>query len=165
MLNGYSPSSEEKSLPAIGPLKIKGKIFWAYLDTGSGKNFISKTAMQQLRLSPQYHESRNILAVNGSKRKSMPVFNVTLNSVDGQVSENIEITGTDMPDFITVKRSTFVELKEKYENVPGKTFYRSESEGYLIHVILGDTTFYKIRTDEVYKGKPVDPIVEGTTFG
>ena len=27
MLNGYSPSSEEKSLPAIVPLKIKGKTF------------------------------------------------------------------------------------------------------------------------------------------
>ena len=33
MLNGYSPSSEEKSLPAIVPVKLKGKTFWAYLDT------------------------------------------------------------------------------------------------------------------------------------
>jgi hypothetical protein len=29
MLNGYSPSSEEKSLPAIVQLKIKGKTLWA----------------------------------------------------------------------------------------------------------------------------------------
>ena len=60
MLNGYSPSSEEKSLPAIVPVKLKGKTFWAYLDTGSGRNFISKEAAQQLKLSPQRHESRNI---------------------------------------------------------------------------------------------------------
>ena len=113
MLNGYSPSSEEKSLPAIVPLKIKGKTFWAYLDTGSGRNFISKEAVRQLRLSPQRHESRNILTVNGSKKASMPVFEVTINSVDGRASENIEITGTEMPDFTTVKRPTFIELKEK----------------------------------------------------
>ena len=43
MLNGYSPSSEEKYLPAIVPLKIKGKSFWAYLDTGSGRNIIIST--------------------------------------------------------------------------------------------------------------------------
>ena len=28
-----------------------------------------------------------------------------------------------------------------------------------------DATYCKIRADEVYKGKPADPIVEGTTFG
>ena len=165
VLNGYSPSSEEKSLPAIVPLKIKGKTFWAYLDTGSGRNFISKTAVQQLRLSPQHHETRNILTVNGSKRKSMPVFNVTINSVDGRASENVEIMGTDIPDFTTVKRPTFTELKVKYGNVRGKTFYRLEREEYPIHVILGDATYCKIRTDEGYKGKPEDPILEGTTFG
>ena len=43
----------------------------------------------------------------------MPVFEVTINSVDGRPSENIEITGTEMPDFTTVKRPTFIELKEK----------------------------------------------------
>ena len=165
MLNGYSPSSEEKTLPAIVPLKIKGKTFWACLDTGSGKNFISKEAARQLRLSPQRHERRNILTVNGSKTTSMPVFEVTINAVDGRASETIEITGTEMPDFTLVKRPTFIELKEKYEHVRGKTFYRSESEEYPIHVILGDATYCKIRTDQVYKGKPEDPIVEGTTFG
>ena len=35
----------------------------------------------------------------------------------------------------------------------------------LIHVILGDSTYCRIRTEEVYKGKPGEPIVEGTTFG
>ena len=165
MLNGYSPSSEEKSLPAIVPLKIKGETFWAYLDTGSGKNFISKEAVQRLKLNPKHHESRHILTVNGSKKSSLPVFDVTIDSVDGEVSEHIEITGAQVRDFTTVKRPTFPELKEKYEHIRGKTFYRSESEEYPIHVILGDPTFCKIRTDQVYKGKPEDPIVEGTTFG
>lgn len=41
-------------------------------------------------------------------------------------------------------------------------FYRTASEEYPIHVILGDATYCKIRTEHVYKGQPEDPIVEGT---
>ena len=32
-------------------------------------------------------------------------------------------------------------------------------------MILGDSTYCKIRTEQVFKGRPEDPIVEGTTFG
>ena len=44
-------------------------------------------------------------------------------------------------------------------------FYRSKSEEYPAHVILGDATHGKTRTDQVFKGKPEDPIVERTAFG
>ena len=37
--------------------------------------------------------------------------------------------------------------------------------GTLSMLFLGDATYGKIRTDQVFKGKPEDPIVEGTTFG
>ena len=32
-------------------------------------------------------------------------------------------------------------------------------------MILGDKTYCKIRTEEVFKGNPGDPVVEGSTFG
>ena len=110
----------------------------------SGYRFWEKEAARQLKQSPQRHESRNILTINGSKRASIPVFKVTINLVDGRASENIKIRGTEMPDFTTVKRPTFIELKEKYEHIRGKTFYRSESEEYPFHIILGDATYCKI---------------------
>ena len=69
-LSGYTPSVEEKSLPAIVPLKIRGITFWAYLDTGSGRNFISKEAANKLKLNPIRHESRYIVTVNGTKKQS-----------------------------------------------------------------------------------------------
>ncbi|XP_028407507.1 uncharacterized protein LOC114530118 [Dendronephthya gigantea] len=74
-----------------------------YLDTGSGRNFISKEAVEQLRLSPSRHETRNILTVNETKRTSMPVFEVKINSLDGKTSENIEVAGAEMTDFTTIK--------------------------------------------------------------
>ena len=163
-LSGYTPSVEERSLPAIVPLKIQGSTFWAYLDTESGRNFISKEAANKLKLNPIRHESRHIVTVNGTKKQSMPMYDVTINSIDSKASEKIEITGSKLTDFTTIKRPTLSELKEKYQHVQGKMFYRTASEGYPIHLILGDATYCKIRTEQVYKGKPEDPIVEGTTF-
>ena len=32
-------------------------------------------------------------------------------------------------------------------------------------MILGDSSYCRIRTEEVYKGQPGEPTVEGTTFG
>ena len=42
-------------LPAIIPVSIGGQVLWAYLDTGSGRNFISREAVS---LEPR--DSRNL---------------------------------------------------------------------------------------------------------
>ena len=36
---------------------------------------------------------------------------------------------------------------------------------YPVHLIIGDNTFSRIKTEEFYKGEAGDPVVEGTTFG
>ena len=72
VFTGYIPTTEEKSLPAIIPLKIEGVILWVYLDTGSGRNFISSDAVENLKLNPTRHESRHIVTVNSVKKQSLP---------------------------------------------------------------------------------------------
>ena len=150
-LSGYTPSVEEKSLPAIVPLKIWGTTFWVYLDTGSGRHFISKEAANKLKLNPISLETRYIVTVNGTKKQSMPVYDLTINSIDSKAKEKTEITGSKLADFTTIKRPTLTDLKEKFQHVQGKMFYRTTSEEYQIHVILGDATYCKIRTEHVYK--------------
>ena len=51
------------------------------------------------------------------------------------------------------------------EHTRDKQFYMTATEEYPIHVILGDSTYRKIRTEQTLKGRPEDPIVGGTTFG
>ena len=63
------------------------------------------------------------------------------------MSEKIEITGSKLADFIRIKRATLMELKAKYEHLHEKMFYRTSREEYLIHLILGDVTYCKIRTE------------------
>ena len=95
----------------------------------------------------------------------MPIFKVRLDSLDHRTSEQIEITGSEIADFTTVRRPTVRELKAKYEHARDKKFYMTADEEYPIHVILGDSTYCKIRTEQTFKGRPEDPKVEGTTFG
>ena len=102
MLTSYSPSADECSLPAIIPVKIKGETFWAYLDTGAGRNFITSEAAKRLKLKSERHEVREILTVNGSKRQSVPIFNLSIESLDGKASEKIQVTATKLRDFTTV---------------------------------------------------------------
>ena len=63
------------------------------------------------------------------------------------MSKKIEISGSKLADFTTIKRPTLMELKAKYEHLREKQFYRTSSEEYLIHLILGDATYCKIRTE------------------
>ena len=51
LLTVYAPSAEE-TLPAIIPVKINGTTLWAYLDTGSGRNFISLDAVRRRKINP-----------------------------------------------------------------------------------------------------------------
>jgi len=121
--------------------------------------------MKKLNLKPKRHESRQFVTINGVQKQSMPIFEVRLNSLDNSTSELVEITGSKMEDFTTVKRPTVRELTTKYEHARDKQFYMTASEEYPVHVILGDSTYCKIRTKQTFKGRSEDLILEGTTFG
>lgn len=47
VLTGYTSVTEEPTLPAIIPVQPNGEVFWAFLDTGSGRNFISREAAKR----------------------------------------------------------------------------------------------------------------------
>ena len=165
MLTGFTTFMDEKSLPAIIPVNIGGQTLWAYLDTGSGRNFISREAAKNLKLKSTHHESREIVTVNGTRTQSMPIFQTTIDSLDGKAHEEIELTGSRLPDFTTVRRPDMNEIKKKYTHTQDKRFYMIANGEYPIHLILGDNTYSRIRTEKVCKEKPGDPMVEETTFG
>lgn len=165
VLSVFTPAAKELALPAIIPVKIQGLTLWAYLDTDSGRNFISSEAAKQLKLTPNHHETRQMIALNGTKQQSMPVFRIAMDSLDGKTRERIEVTGSKMPEFATLRWPNMNDLKLKYEDARDKKFYVKPGDKYKIDVILGDNTYCKIKTEKIYKGKPGEPVVEGTTLG
>ena len=92
--NAIHLTPSDTTLPPIFPVSIKEVTLWAYLDTGSGRNFISQDAIAKLKLFPLYHETRHIVTVTGFKKQSMPIFNVEFASLDGAAKEEIEVTLT-----------------------------------------------------------------------
>ena len=135
-LTGYTTYAEEKVLPAIIPVCVKGEILWAYLDTGSSRNFISREAVKKLKLKPAHHESCKILTVNGSKVQSMPIFDTSIVSLDGKACKEIELTGSRLADFTTVRRLDTNQLKLKYSHTQDKRFYMTSGGEYQIHPFL-----------------------------
>ena len=76
-------------------------------------------------------------------------------------------TVSKLRDFTTVRRpyKNKFTLKEQYEHTKDNRFYKHIGYEYPLHMSLGHSTYCRIRTDEVYKRQPGEPIVEGTTFG
>ena len=95
-LTVYSNYAEEKVLPAIIPVSNWGQMLWANLDTGSGRNFISREAVKLVKLKPTRHETRETLTVNGTKVKTMPIFDTHIKSLDGESCEEVELTGSKL---------------------------------------------------------------------
>ena len=93
------------------------------------------------------------------------IYQTTIHSLDGKEHEQIEHTGSKLPDFTTVRRPDMNEHKMKYTHTQDKRFYMTAKRDYPIDIILGDGTCSRIRTENVYKGNPGDPIVEDTSFG
>ena len=93
----------------------------------------------------------------------MPVFKVDIGSLDGVANQQIEVTGTRMPNFTTIKRPDMNELKQKFDHTKDKQFYMQRDHQYSIHLIIGDNTS-QMKTDKIYKGRQGEPVVEGT-FG
>ena len=46
----------------------------------------------------------------------MPIYNVTIESLDGSTKEDIELAGSTMKDLTTVKRPDMNKLKWNYEH-------------------------------------------------
>ena len=95
----------------------------------------------------------------------MPILEVTTESLDGKTQEDIELTGSKLNDFTTIRLSDMNQLIREFERTKDKRFYMNPGGSYPIYMILGDKTYCKIRTEEVFKGNPGDPVVEGSTFG
>eukprot|EP00795_Rhopilema_esculentum_P017883 gene17883-biopygen2028 len=161
---GFTPSVEE-TLPPILPVRIDGKVIWAFLDTGSGRNFISKDTLMMLKSKPERYETKDVTTINGTARKAMPIFQMTIESLDKKAREHIEVAGVEMHDFTTVKRPDLRKLKQQFRHTKDKEFYITASGEHKIHMIIGDKTYSKLRTETVFKGNDDEPIVEGTSFG
>ena len=101
----------------------------------SWEKFITSEAAKRFNFKAERNEVREILTVNSSKRLSVPILNLLIESLDKKESEKIKVTGTKLRYFTTVRRLDINKLKEQYEHTKDKRFYTQIGDEYPIHVI------------------------------
>lgn len=67
----------------------------------------------------------------------MHIFNLSIESLDGKTSKEIEVNGMKLQDFTTGRRPDISKLKEQYEKTKDKRFYKEIRDEYPIHVFIG----------------------------
>ena len=70
----------------------QGEVMWAYLDTGSAKNFVSRDAVKKLNMKLKRQEQRNFVTFNGVTKQSMFIYKIKINVLSGKAQEEIEVT-------------------------------------------------------------------------
>eukprot|EP00112_Aurelia_sp_Birch-Aquarium-sp1_P000073 Seg10045.1 transcript_id=Seg10045.1/GoldUCD/mRNA.D3Y31 product="hypothetical protein" protein_id=Seg10045.1/GoldUCD/D3Y31 len=76
---------------------------------------------------------------------------MTIESLNKKAREHIEVAGIEMHDFTTVKRPDLRKLKQQFRHTKDKEFYITASGEHKIHMIIGDKTYSKLRTETVSK--------------
>ena len=67
--------------------------------------------------------------------------------------ETAEITGSKLANFTTLKRPDMKALKTRYQHIKDKQIYMRADDKYPIDVIIGDSLYCKIRTEETKERK------------
>ena len=93
----------------------------------------------------------------------MPIFDTHIKSLDGELCEEVEFTGSKLADFTTVRRPDMNQRKLKYSHTKDKRFYVTSTGEHQVQLILGHGIYSKIKTERVFKGHPGEPLVEETT--
>ena len=106
-----------------------------------------------------------MVTLHGAKKQSLPIFSIAIDSLDGKTRERIEVNGSKMSDLTTIRRPNMNGIKLKFEHARDKKLYLKPGDEYPIDIILGDSNFSKIKTEQIHKEKPGERILGGTTFG
>ena len=98
----------------------------------------------------EIHETREVITVNGYKTTHMPIYQTSIDSLDGKGRERVQLAGSNLQDF-TSQEARYKQVKNKVHPYTRQEILHDE---YPIHLMLGDSTYSKIRTEKVYKGNP-----------
>ena len=89
----------------------------------------------------------------------MPIFDTHIKSLDGELCEEVEFTGSKLADFTIVRRPDINQRKLKYSHTQDKRLYMTSTGEHQVQLILGHGIYSKIKTERVFKGHPGEPLV------
>lgn len=91
---------------------------------------------------------------------------MTIDSLDGKFCLEMEVTKVDRGTLLTLDNSGYAEIMEKYPYLDGVNMNDSDEKTDLpVHIILGASTYAKIKTETIPRiGRPGEPVAQLTKF-
>jgi len=157
----------ERVVYPVVVVEVNGIKCRALLDTGAGSSYASSAILEHLGNRTLHKEFKRIEMMLGSANKVIRVYCVTIDSLDGKFCLETEVTKVDRETLLTLDNSGYAEIMEKYPYLDGVHMDDSDEKPDLpVHIILGASTYAKIRTETIPKiGPPGEPVAELTKFG
>ena len=117
-------------------------------------------------MKPAYWETKSLETMTATVKQKLPVYNVTIQSLDGTYTVPIKVNKLDRPVLATLNNPGFNQLKTKYPHLNGIHFDNEDEKlQHPIHIILGAGDFANIKTGGFIAGRPGEPIAERTLLG
>ena len=138
-VTGYTSTND--CVMSLVPFPVKGYDIWGILDTRSTKNWISLTAVRNLKLTLHRWEMIKHRTAEGScPLRKKTIYKLFTYTHQGGKFE-FEAVGTDQENFSVLERASSKELKNKYDNLKGLYIPNSTDGRYVIHLLIGDPMF------------------------
>ena len=133
--------SDDCILPLI-PVELKGEQIWGILDTGATKNYISRKAVELLKLRPLRWETTRLRTVEGQgKSAKRAVYEVKTCTTKGESFE-FEAVELDQTNFAKVGRTQSKDLKMRYSHLKGLHIPECRDGTYEIHILFWRSNIY-----------------------
>ncbi|XP_028416198.1 uncharacterized protein LOC114539993 [Dendronephthya gigantea] len=139
----------------------------ALVDTGAGSSYASASLLNHIKAKPTSSDIRNIEMLLGTTTRKLDIFQIGIQSVDGDFSLEANLTKIDKQQLLLLPNPQYDQVLRKYQHLDGVVIKDEDPKEQLpIHLILGVGEYSKIKTSSRQKvGVPGEPVAELTKFG
>ena len=148
-------------------VSVNGVKFRALLDTGAGSSYASKAILDRIKLKPIRKERRRIDMMMQSVTQRIEVYNVNIASIDNKFSLQAFASKVKKDVLLSLPNPKYDSIISRFNHLKGIAMDDKDKKTSLpIHLILGNSEYSKIKTEEKPRiEKSGEPVGELTSSG
>ena len=147
MLKSAQQGDESELIYPVVLLVLDGIKTRALLDTGAGSSYASARLINALHKQPTETKTKRIEMMLGSTTTKVGIYNVKINSIDGDFSLDVNVTKVDKPQLMHLDNPNYETLLKKHSCLNRVQINDVDVNPHLsVHVVLGASEYVVIKT-------------------
>ena len=156
--------------PVVYPVvvvEVAGVKCRALLDSGAGSSYASAALLKKIGAKLHHSGMRKIEMMLGSVNRTMEVYRIKLQSINGDFEMEADVTKVEKPQLMMLENPRYKKLIEKHQHLKGVIIDDTDDRPRLpVHLILGNSECPRISTTEPQRvGREWDPVAMYTKLG